>query len=399
MLTKKHLNFKISKGSIYPNFLDTADQRKISLISKLIEIFCSSKGKALAEIEARLQQHTLSETLVCESFKKLLHDRSHYIDTKDLSEKRWEWILKAQELRLSRPFKTIDEFYECFQHETLEPFQEVSSNIYNDLPMFRVMETFDTISEKDLIHRYNCAQIQGQLIKSNSIKIFIGDCLYQEKRTILKQIKFHRLLYTYEQNIKGTTLLLTGPHDILDQKVSYGLRIANFFPHVLNLSQWTLEANIKHASKDFTLSLSNEVDIKSHYKKTQEYIPVEFADFISRFNEITTTWVAHQGDCMIDLKKQIYIFPDIVFKSKSGKKVYLEIFHKWHRNKILQTTSKIEKYTDHLILVGICRSVGKKTMDQLFHTVSPELRSNILLFRDFPSVKSVYKILEKSTQT
>jgi uncharacterized protein len=388
MLTKNLLRYKIEKQKIVPNLLDL---EKKDIAQDVLSLFHSSYGKTVREIEDNCNLHSASGTPVFEGLKKLVEENCNYIENEDASsftQKRWEIISQAQELR-SKKNCSLKEFIENFEHETLLDYKQVSETLYQDLPCYKILQSCKEDCATSLLHRYNCAQIQGLLLKSIEINLTISGPA-QEHRSLLKHMKFHRLLYSYKKQNSNILLSLSGPCEILQQKISYGLRVANFFPHILNLSKWNLQAQIRLAKGDFSLNLDENINIKSHYQKTQEYLPTEIIEFTTRFNSTQEKWKVQLAETMIDIGKQKFVFPDMIFTSSSGQRIYFEIFHRWHGNNIVEIINLIRNHQKDLILIGVCRSLGKNLLEQLCPTTH-----NIITFRDFPTVKGVYKSLDK----
>ena len=167
-------------------------------------------------------------------------------------------------------------------------------------------------------------------------------------------------------------------------------KISKFFPHVVNLSKWKISANLKINNSVAQLNLSEQSQLKSHYKKTQTYIPSEFKEFITRFNKKSKSWKASPCQNFLNLGEQAVCFPDITFKLNE-KKIYLELFHRWH-NKDFNRRFKVynNKVAIELIL-GVCQSIVNTKLKK---QIEEDTSNNIIIFKDFPSVNLVLKALE-----
>jgi uncharacterized protein len=392
MLTKNHLRFSTSKQKITPKFLQL---ESLPLVKEVLSIVRSSYGQMAKDIDCKFDSHSESGAIVFSGLKKLVEDRCVYSENKEstsIKQNRLGFILQAQEIR-TRELCSFAAFSETFERETLLDYEQVSSNLYQDLPAYRVLQECLEASPESLLQRYNCAQLQGLLIKAVAIKLELEGSS-QEKCSLLKHLKFHRLLYDYEEQSGKTVLNISGPCDVLQQKVSYGIRLANFFPHILNFSKWSLQAQIKIHKGVFLLQVNDTVKIKSHYKKNLTYLPEEFIEFVSRFNDSQKDWQVSLGEEMLDLGKQKFIFPDMVFTNSENKKIYFEIFHRWHQRNLSETLEVLSKQNKTTILVGACRSIGKKCIEQL-----SAYENKYLLFRDFPTVMGACTALKNLSKS
>ena len=128
---------------------------------------------------------------------------------------------------------------------------------------------------------------------------------------------------------------LSGPLSIFENTQSYGMRMANFFPHIINLKKWTLSALVNVKEKNLTMTLSDDNKLVSHYQIKHSYIPEELTLFISKFNKLNNKLKAETGSEFVHLGLQSYCFPDVSFSDKKGNKFHLELFHRWHERAII----------------------------------------------------------------
>lgn len=89
----------------------------------------------------------------------------------------------------------------------------------------------------------------------------------------------------------------------------------------------------------------------------------------------------------LPLRNGELIFPDLSFRHcASGKVLHLELFHRWHSGVLTQRLEQKEEL-DHSLVLGVDRAIatGREGKD-------------VLLFRDFPGVENVRKLLLKKMQ-
>jgi uncharacterized protein len=395
MLTKKLLRFKSKKNIIYPGFIDPEDDSQQVCAQKLINIYARSPGQALVDLEAKCNSLIEANDFIALGLKKLLEQRceEHFSDiTQQIEGKRWQWILAAQSIREQKLHFQEESFQEDLSQQEMLKFHEIQATVYSDLPENKIIKSFEKIETTELINRYNCALIQGLILQTKKLTLELDDSSVSIKRSLFQHLKFHRLLFTYKKhNIDKHIFYIDGPLSILDRKISYGIRLANFFPHVINLSKWKISADLKLNNSLAQLNLSEQSQLKSHYKKTQTYIPSEFKDFIARFNKKSKSWKASPCQDFFNMGGQTVCFPDIIFKLNE-KKIYLELFHRWHSREFDKRYKVYKSKIQIALILGVCQSIlGTKLKKQIEEDTS----NSIVIFRDFPSVNLVLKTLEK----
>ena len=72
--------------------------------------------------------------------------------------------------------------------------ENLSQKLYADLPPFQQVLKFRKITGEGLLHRYNCAQVQGLLLRSESITVKLPDSSAASMRQLLKYLRFNKLL-------------------------------------------------------------------------------------------------------------------------------------------------------------------------------------------------------------
>lgn len=400
MLTKNLLQFKKRKDKIYPTLIAITDESALHCAKDLIAIYEESPGKSFIEIEKKSLSSTYAKNIIFKGFKKLLEDRckeSPKDNQEDLEKLRWQWILNAQELRQRVLYKNLEEFQENFGFEQQTTFSKISTAIYSDLPEHNLIEEFQSITPLNLIHRYNCAQIQGLLLYAKELTIEINQPKITKLRSLFQQLRFHRLLCEMKEHHENKCIFtISGPLTITSQRQSYGIRIANFFPHILNQDEWKVHTVlvIKKDKKDkLNLEISNKMDLFSHYQAKESYTPKELTGFIEDFNNKSTNWQAKTGFEFVHLGQQSYCFPDVTFISSERKKIHLELFHHWHHSQLAQRLSTLGKKVNSPLIIGVCRSILKKNPSNICLQNSEWFSKNGFLFRDFPTPTKVFKLL------
>lgn len=393
MLTKDLLNYRVRSGKAYPQFVDPRDSDLLAMSTQLIQLFQAADGKSVAEVEAELDESPWSSHAIRPSLTKLLFDRCDEAeDDGKIEENRWQQLILAQELREQNDFASLAAYQAAVAARLGQNLPDLTDALYSDLPEYRRLKNFVPLAPDALLHRLNCAQVQGLLIYALDVKVTIVADL-AERRRFFRCLKFQRLLSTVEETDGGFKISLSGPLRIFQNTQSYGLRLANFFPYILQMPKWELEAELKIGTKQLALSLDSKVRIQSHYREATPFIPKELTAFITSFNERSDEWQAALGSDYVNLGKQSYCFPDVTLTAKNGELVHLELFHRWHSGQLNSRLSALAAAPDQPLLLGVAQEVrSDKALDAAI-TRSTWFERHGFVFKNFPTPKAVLSAL------
>ena len=105
------------------------------------------------------------------------------------------------------------------------------------------------MTAEELLHRYNCAQVQGLLLRSESLMLTLPESGPAKLRQLLKYLRFNELLAKIvrdtKKNSKTLILKIDGPLSLFVQTQKYGLNLANFFAAVLLQPKWKIDAQMR----------------------------------------------------------------------------------------------------------------------------------------------------------
>ena len=393
MLTKDHLLYKRKKDTVIPSFLDPKNVIVQDKANVLINIFDSSIERSQAEIKEDVSEALEQYDNVSLAFEKLLLDRCEF-ETPDesIQEKRWDIILLAERLREEKIFSSLDQYRNAISEHSNLSLSDIEKSLYCDLPECKKILEFKKISAEDLIHRYNCAQIQGLLIHSKNVRIIFNEISNSDKRSLFRRLRFHQLLVEVK-NKEPLEVELSGPLSLFDGGQKYGIKLANFFPYLLHLPSFQLSAKVSLKQGEFELNINQNCAIKSHYKYSGAYIPEEFELVVKSFNSKSEGFEMKIADDFLNIGRQSYCFPDFCIAGKKlSKPIYIELFHKWHKFQLKSRLIAFLKLNKKPRLVfGICKSIEKDSeIKKLIHE-NEILGKHIFYFRDFPSHKQIEK--------
>ncbi|NRA45610.1 MAG: DUF790 family protein [Oligoflexales bacterium] len=252
MLTKDLIKTRLRKGRVYPDKIDPKSLEAMELAADMLRYCSDAKGKTQRQLEISWEQAGLGQKQWYAPFKKLILDLASWQEPDvGLEDKRWSYFLEAQNLRTETLFDSFEAFQEAFSVRQNQDFSQISAELYGDLPDKRCIEFFPKTTANELIHRYNCAQIQGLILKARYLEITLENPSLEERRQFFRTLKFHQLVAEVLSSPEGfgkmgdLKVRLSGPLSVLQSPQTYGSRLANFFPRILLLDRWKCEAEIE----------------------------------------------------------------------------------------------------------------------------------------------------------
>ncbi len=414
MLTKDLLCFRTKSGKIQPKFIDTTAPKFLKIAFELTELFSESVGEDRGTLENRskqvLERFTLGIT-VGRGLEKLLLDRTEFdTESKDeLLELREKVFRNSSALMRKHEYSGLYNS-DCSEKDILESYRKalagsigitsenLSDQLYSDLPPFQKVIKFRKITGEALLHRYNCAQVQGLLLRSEKIKLKLPESSTASLRQLLKYVRFNKLLAKISfdhKKSKSIDMQIDGPLSMFLQTQKYGLNLANFFPAVLHQQEWELDATVRiHKNRTYILQLDQSCGIRSHLRQFLAYVPEEIEKLGLQLAKKLPDWTLSSSNDFVPLSGENMCFPDYLLKHISGKKVPLELFHNWHSAPLLNRLSQLDAQKEAPLLIGINRSL-LKNKDVANKLESSDYFSRFgFLFRDVPTTAMLLPRLE-----
>ncbi len=410
MLTKDLLNFRRRGDYLKPVFIDTGDPKLLNLARNLLSIYEIPDGETAGLTAKELAE--LSEPVVksqrnlklAKGLHKLILDRCVFSSPpeRDFPILREELFSRAANLLRDRSFALEYNKYRAAAANTAELNDFVEQDIYADLPENERLVRFKQLFPKELLERYNCSQVQSLLLYSGRLELDIEETDQAKLRRLFKYLKFFRLLATVHAKpsrqknkaARRLKMVVDGPASIFENTRKYGLQLASFFPAVCDLEKWTLRAEIELRKDKRVLRLDQESGLKSHYHNFSAYVPEEIRMFHQLFKQKIDAWQIVGDAPFVDIGGGELIFPDLSFQHDSGKTVHLELFHRWHSTQLFSRIEQHDKELPDNFIIGVDRALSSKPEIKEILDSSPFFSSHGFLYRDFPGVDRVAKLLD-----
>jgi len=399
MLTKEHIKARVRGKKIVPDFIELKDKSADALAGAMLESFSDAEGQTIGSLRERANEIG-GDNFTNGAFFKLIVDRCEFDEFDEAYEtQRWELLTLSRKIRNGENVLSAEEFRAAVVSENKKPYCELQESLYADLPEFKKIKAVERLESKDLINRYNIAQIQGLLLKCHSLVVSINSDANVDLRSLFHQIKFHRLLadLSFDKKKKKTIITLSGPLAQFDHAATYGMQLAVFFPHLLSLGEWTALAEVEHKrGKVHVLAVGDTSGLLPIYKVRNSFVPPEFNLFIDTFNGLSKDLVAERGGSIVNLGQEQYVIPDVTIINRlSGRTYSLELFHKWHAAQLKSRLAILEQGKNQGILLGVARSIAKTSEVEKSLKESCWFDKNGFLFSEFPTAKTVFSLMTK----
>ncbi len=408
------LCFRTNRDKILPKFNDPESPKFQEIASELVDVFSASVGDVRENLEDRAKQILEGfpiSVVVGRGLEKLLLDRTEF-DTEaktELHELREKVFRKSSELLCGNG---QDYMYNLDKEDAgvLETYRsavagssgfetgELSRQLYGDLPPFQQVLQFRKLTGEGLLHRYNCAQVQGLLLRSEGITVTLPDSGAAKLRQLLKYLRFNKLLAKISfdhKKQKSLVLKIDGPLSLFLNTQKYGFNLANFFPAILQQPEWELEAEIRiRKNRSHILHLDQSCGIRSHYRQFLAYVPEEIQLLSQQLEKKLPDWKLSSSADFVPLPGESLCFPDFLLTHSSGKKVALELFHSWHSAPLLNRLAQLDAQKWMPLLIGVNRSLIKneELADQVY--ASPYFSRFGFLFRETPTATKLLPLLK-----
>ena len=432
MLTKDLVRYHLENGHIVPQFIEPTDAALLAIAEQLIAVFEDSLGKprnAVLEESKEIIDTASGILVVKRGLEKLLLDRTEF-DTapnEELIAFREKLFTETSRLLSGEAFeddaayrRRVEEIARV-ESETTGP-EELRARLYADLPSCQPVVAFKTLSPERLLHRYNCAQVQGLLLHCNTLTLRLADSMTAELRQLFKYLRFHQLLSTiqkesgpgasrpggfsdeasrpgglsYGEEKTFYQITVDGPLNLFYKTKRYGMNLANFFVAVLHQPEWELTAEIRlRHQPTYRLRLDESCGIKPISQQFLAYIPEDIQLFQTMLHNKTEAWRVTPGSHFLPLMGDFYCFPDYALVHQSGVEAAIELFHPWHQGHLIARLNTLAQHpaATNLIL-GVSTELSKQPMLAAALEASAYFSAFGFTFRSVPTMGALLPILE-----
>ena len=352
---------RVRGGRVEPLTINPADEAYLEMAGDLTAIFAEHAGERRAELERELDEYVGNGTdyRILRGLIKLLLDQCEFETASPVlpSEIRRALFLKA---RLHHPVSAVEATRAQLISEAAAELncavEAVEAHLYADLFENQRLVSFDQMSPRELLDRYNLAQAQALFYRSTEMRLRVEPQDAEGYRRIFDAIKAYRLIHTIEGSpARGYNVRLDGPVSMFHQSQKYGIQMAVFLPALLLCRGWRMTAEIvPKQGKRVTFELdSRTTSLRSHYLDDVSYKPAIEEKLLAAWAKSESAWEIRPGKEVIDLGACAFV-PDFVIRHADGREFYLELLGFWTPRHLDERVAEFARagFTRYLLAVS-----------------------------------------------
>ncbi len=386
-----------------PRYLDRDNPHWLEVAESLLLIFREGIGMTRGEIQSEIDD-LVGEgvaTLAHRGLAKVLEDRAEFEVVADIPPEQLRekvFTAAAQQRRQLRaagyraPFRRDAVLQQVADELKLEPAL-IASLLFADLKDENRMLKFDDLGAQALLDRYNVALAQAVLLRSVLVHAEVRRETPARYRQLFRWLKFHRLLYRVEGNMRdGYIFHIDGPLSLFSSTTKYGLQMALFLPALLLCQEFRLNAELRWGPRREPRSfhLESADGLISHFEDAGQYVPAEIQAFLERFRQVAPEWEVRDDTEVVELGREGVWVPDYRFVHKpTGTDVLVEILGFWKRSSLERLLKLLPRHGPprYLLAISDRLKVDEGALD--------ELSGPILRFKEIPNAPELLGLLNR----
>ena len=413
MLTKDLVVSRRTGNRIFPVFQRTDNPELLELAERMITSFELNGEVLRCDLDETLHQIAsgFPDLKVASGLRKVLEDRAQFSAPAEMDyqlERRKVFLASA---KLLRGGDYVDEGEYARAVDAVSAFKARGTRIYSDLRDNDRLISFRSISAKELIERYNIALVQGLLLQAGAMELEFDNAEAARLRRLFSLVRFNRLVATASTSApRGADdsddveermsihITVDGPGSVLANPRGYGYQLASFFPAIVNFRNWSMTARIEcasHAGKSERILKLDELSGLVNRDAFGSFVPEEIGIFIKHFKESGSVWRVLEETPFLKGRKSMLLFPDFAFEHPSGKRLYLELFHRWHAAQLTVRLDELDDGADLPLVIGVDKVIAERPDIRERLEASPAFARQGFVYRDYPTIDRVTRTLDK----
>lgn len=407
MLTADLLLVQLRGKAIKTLFFDPEDENNLDKAANVVRVFTEALETKATRREIMESFNDWLEASTQVKFDrgliKLCFDRSEFktaaqVVPAELRERLFEAAFVA---RAGGDFKR--EAVVAAVAEELElSVEELDECFYADLRENERIQDFRALTPLQLLNRYNLALAQAVLFRAGRLELTVKAEGPPEYRRLFRALKFHRLLTTVQGSMKkGFEITVDGPMSLFSLSQQYGMRMANFLPHLLLCPKWSLRAEVLWGTRKSKkiYQVDSTQGLQSHLQSVGAWLPEDLEQFAKDWPK-DSPWKLSQETDVLSLGGDVLV-PDFVFrkKKKSRRKkavneVFLEVLGYWNKGSLKKRIELLKEHGPENLIVAISKQLcvdkaGAKKVDLT------DLPMDVYTFRSTPLRRDLAALLKK----
>ncbi|TVQ99536.1 MAG: DUF790 family protein [Deltaproteobacteria bacterium] len=373
MLTGDLVRATVRSGRVYPGFVDPEDGGLLGDAGEVLAIFGEHVGERREVLEESLRGWVGDargfQTL--RGLAKLVEDRSTFetraaMDPVALRRALFEAAAEVHPVRRER-----DALHEVTREDVVRrvgaahglAVEEVEETLYADLRGEERLTGVRSVSPEELLRRYNAGLVQALLLRSAGLEATVRAGSPGALRGVFRALKFRQLMFrAWPMDGEGSwRLVVDGPMSLFQQTQRYGLQLALFFPVLLHMESWSLEADVTWGRRRESrrLSLSGETRLRPWGRMKGTWRSREQALLEERLAGHASGWLARPGATVVDLGGEDVLVPDLELECPStGRVALVDIFGFWRRDYLARRMASLSRHGPANLVLCVSRRLA-----------------------------------------
>lgn len=404
MLTSDLVRARRSGGALRPRFLDPkARPRLLELARAFVATYASLVGESRETLEQALDAVVVSsrDRIVADGLRKLCEDRAEFDLPSGLDPEVVRRELFARSAKAHRALEGKARFERSpIVAEVAIALgataEDVERAMFADLRHRQELVKFEPIEAEALLDRYDVSVVQALLLRATRVVVTFSGDDPRASRKLFRAARFHGLLHQVRRvEAKGKSryeVTLDGPLSLFDAVQRYGLKLALFFPTVLEMPAFQLVAEVLHGPEREPLTMTIDESLGlGKLRADDEGRRPELDALVRAFRDLESDWDVSDCDVVVSLPGEVVCAPDLSFTNrKTGEEVLFELFGFWSRDAVFARVELVKKGFPGRILLAVGKHlrVSEAVLEE-------DDRGAVYVFKTTLSAKEVLARLDK----
>jgi predicted nuclease of restriction endonuclease-like RecB superfamily len=196
--------------------------------------------------------------------------------------------------------------------------------------------------------------VQALLLRASELDIYIRSAPAAVVRKIFRAARFFGLLHIARKTEEGHHFRFDGPMSLFEGGQRYGLKLATFFPRILEAPAFTAKATVHYGPSKTPLTLLvDETAGLRNARTVDDGTRPEIETLVKAFRALESDWDVKESDKAIALPGETVCVPDLVFSNRrTGEEVLFELFGFWSREAVWKRIELVQKGFPHRLLLA-----------------------------------------------
>ncbi len=367
MLTSDLVRARAKAGELVPRYLDAKTRERMLPVARaLVHAFTSSQGSTRVAIEERIATIDIParDRPIAFGLKKLCEDRATFDVALGLDPVR---VRRELFLRAAAAHRAVvpsahfdrDAVVEEVAKLLAASAEAVDAAMFADLADSHRLISFDPLGAEELLDRYDVGLVQALLLRASELDVQVRRASPSVVRRIFRAARFLGLLHATKRTEDGYHFRFDGPMSLFEGGQRYGLKLASFFPRILEASSFVATATVAHgpAKTRLLLRVDETAGLRARGDHDEGPRP-EIEALVRAFRLLGSDWEVAETDQIIALPGEVVVVPDLLFSNRTtGEEVLFELFGFWSRAAVFQRIELIRRGFPGRILLAVSKTL------------------------------------------